>query len=128
MARNSTEYYRENKKTRRVIHKCTHCSYETTGCKLQLMNHIYARHTPENRRPFQCEHCFRGFAQKAHLYNHLLKTHDIDMSTKKKKIATNAYLIQLTEEEAKSKKTRARSLFYRNHLCIKGRDIKNKKI
>lgn len=127
MARNSTEYYRENKRTRRVLHKCTSCPYETTGSKIQLMNHIYARHTVESDRPFQCIHCTRGFAQKAHLYNHMLKKHDINVKKNENTVITIAYLIQLTRKEAKSKKTRARSIFYKHTSCVKGRDIKNNK-
>ena len=127
MARNSTDYYRENKKTRKVVYRCPSCSYETTGCKIQLMNHIHARHTPENLRPYQCSSCNRGFAQKAHLHNHLLKQHNIDIASQLHKIATMAYFIQLSQIEPKSKKTKARYNYYGTHSCIKSRDIKNRK-
>ena len=124
MVRTSTEYYRENKRTRKVVHECPHCNYETTGPKQVMQQHIHAKHTPENLRPFQCEHCNRGFAQKAHLHHHLHKEHDINMDSKRK-IATIAYLIQLLPKMPKSRKTKARSSYYKNHHFIKGRDIRN---
>ena len=50
----NTEYYRRNKKLRLNIKSCPHCNYETTGPKSSLQAHIWAKHTPENKRPFQC--------------------------------------------------------------------------
>lgn len=124
MVRTSTEYYRENKKTRKVVHECPHCNYETTGPKQVLKQHIHAKHTPEHRRPFQCTHCNRGFAQKAHLHHHLQKEHDVNMDSIKK-IATIAYLIHPLPKSPTSRKTKARFHYYLYHSLIKGRDIHN---
>ena len=77
MTKNSTDYYRENKKKRRVVHQCVHCDFETTYGKCVLINHINAHHTEECDRPFQCSCCDRGFAQKAHLIVHLKKVHNV---------------------------------------------------
>ncbi len=74
----NTQYYRNNKKNKTIIHQCPHCNYSTTGPKITLKNHIMAKHTPECDRPYQCPHnnCCRGFAQKKLLERHLLKVHD----------------------------------------------------
>ena len=74
----NTQYYRNNKKTKKIIHQCPHCNYSTTGPKITLKNHIMAKHTPESERPFQCpcNNCSRGFAQKKLLERHLQKVHN----------------------------------------------------
>ena len=36
MVNNSTDYYRENKTRKRVVHVCPHCDYYTTGPKISL--------------------------------------------------------------------------------------------
>ena len=73
----NTDYYRRNKEKRFKVHKCPHCDYETTGPKSSLQKHIYAKHTPEHLRPYQCSHCERGFAQKSNLQKHLFNQHSI---------------------------------------------------
>ena len=62
----NTQYYRNNKENKKIVHQCPHCNYSTTGPKITLKNHIMAKHTPESERPYQCLHpnCCRGFAQK----------------------------------------------------------------
>ena len=70
MVSKSTEYYRKNRQTKKVVYKCPHCNYQTNNSKIQLVNHINAKHVQEKDKPFQCEHCNRGFAQKAHLVQH----------------------------------------------------------
>ncbi len=74
----NTQYYRNNKTTKNIIHKCPHCNYSTTGAKVIIRNHVWAKHTEEKDRPFQCPHtnCSRGFAQKILLQRHLKKIHN----------------------------------------------------
>ena len=73
----NTNYYRRNKIERFCVHKCPHCNYETTGPKQCIQAHIWAKHTPENKKPFQCPcgKCSRGFASRANLLKHLKKVH-----------------------------------------------------
>jgi hypothetical protein len=77
----NTQYYRKNKKTKKIVHQCPHCNYSSTGPKITLKNHIMAKHTPESKRPFQCPHdnCCRGFAQKILLQRHLKKVHNTEV-------------------------------------------------
>ena len=65
MTRSSTQYYRDNRISRRIIYHCPHCNYETANCRISLIHHIHAKHTPESEKPYQCPECERGFAQKA---------------------------------------------------------------
>ena len=125
MTRTSTEYYRKNRETRRIIYQCPHCNYETLNSKITLRNHIHAKHTPESERPFQCQKCDRGFAQKAHLHIHCEKIHN--QHKEQRKIVAIAYIINLTEKEGKSKKTKARQIYYRSHQVIKTNDLNEKK-
>jgi len=76
----NTNYYRKNKITKKKVHCCPHCDYTSTGPKVTIRNHIWAKHTPESEKPFQCTHegCNRGFAQKILLQRHLKKVHNID--------------------------------------------------
>ena len=92
-AKNSTysrNYYRRNKEERLVVHKCPHCQYETTGPKQCIKVHIWSKHTPENKKPFQCpdSKCYRGFASWATLNKHVTKYHKITLpkNIKKKQI------------------------------------------
>ena len=82
MVNNSTDYYRQNKRLKLVVHECPHCDYCTTGPKISLKHHIDAKHTEESEKPFQCDHCERGFAQKAALINHISNIHNIDVNIK----------------------------------------------
>ena len=123
MVNNSTDYYRENKKLKRVVHQCPHCDYCTTGPKISLKHHIDAKHTEESKKPFQCEHCERGFAQKAALINHIYNIHNIEPNIKKK-IGT-IYFISLGNIPT-SKKTKARYDYYkRNPIIISNRMKEN---
>lgn len=123
----STDYYRQNKEAGVVMHKCPHCEFTTPYNKSNLMNHIYAKHTPENQRPFQCRHCERGFSQKSHLIKHMKKEHNLNTSHLEKKITNILYKITLTEKEPRSKKTKARRKYYEKHSHIKSRDMYNNK-
>ena len=78
----NTNYYRRNKEQRFNVKCCPHCNYETTGPKSALLAHIYSKHTPENKRPFQCPctECERGYAARANLKKHLIKNHDTNMN------------------------------------------------
>ena len=75
----NTNYYRRNKIQRFNVKSCRLCNYETTGPKSALQAHIWAKHTPENERPFQCpcNTCERGFSARANLNKHILKKHKI---------------------------------------------------
>lgn len=121
----STAYYRKNKESSKVLHSCPHCDYTTPNCKVVLMNHIYAKHVSEDKRPFQCHHCERGFAQKAHLTGHLKKKHDIVIIVSK--VSTLLYKIGITDCIPKSSKTLARHRFYIGNPILKSRNIYNKK-
>lgn len=123
----STDYYRNNKEEGKIMHKCPHCDFTTPYNKSNLMNHIHAKHTPENRRPFQCHHCERGFSQKSHLIKHLQKEHNIETSSLEKKITNILYKITLTEKIPRSKKTRARHEYYKANRILKSRDLHNEK-
>ena len=75
----NTSYYRRNKTLKFCVHKCPHCNYETTGPKSSIQHHIWAKHTPENEKPFvcYCNDCPRRFASKANLLKHLKSKHNI---------------------------------------------------
>ena len=125
MCNPSTKYYRENRKTKKVVHSCPHCDYTTTNAKICLMNHINAKHVEEKNRPFQCQHCERGFAQKAHLDKHLSTIHDI--ATLPLKVSSISYIIKTTDNYPKSVKTKARFDYYQNHHIINTNEINNQK-
>ena len=76
----NTNYYRKNKISKKKVHYCPHCNYTSAGPKVTIRNHIWAKHTPESEKPFQCteNNCCRGFAQKVLLQRHLKKIHNID--------------------------------------------------
>ena len=111
----STDYYRQNKEAGVVMHKCPHCEFTTPYNKSNLMNHIYAKHTPENKRPFQCRHCERIFT-KSHLIKHMKKEHNLNTSHLEKKITNILYKITLTEKEPRSKKTKSQKKILRKTL------------
>ena len=123
MTKTSTDYYRENKLLKRVVHKCHHCSYETTGPKIALKHHIDAKHKTDSERPFQCMVCSRGFAQKSHLINHCMRIHDIKLEINKQ--IGLLYSIQPTNNIPSSKKTKARYNYYKKNPIIKSTKIKN---
>ncbi len=125
MVNASTSYYRSNRRTKRVIHRCPHCNYETTNARIQLINHINAKHVAEKDRPYQCMHCARGFAQKAHLDKHLATVHDI--YNHKPKVASISYIIDITKTLPRSTKTKARREYYKTHKVINTNDINNQK-
>ena len=127
----NTAYYRKNKKQRKTVHSCPHCNYETTGPKCILENHIHAKHTQECNKPFHCRFCEKGFSQKAHLQNHLMKIHDIPEHIAKPPVKSKnifVYLIELTGKKAKSKSTLARINIYRNNKKLFAKDLSTFKI
>lgn len=81
MVNYNTNYYRRNKKQKFKVHSCKHCEFETTGPKSSLNAHVWAKHTEEKDRPFQCpcETCTRGYSAKANLHKHLRQQHDIEI-------------------------------------------------
>jgi len=122
MVNNSTDYYRQNKTLKRVVHKCSHCEYSTTGPKISLKHHIDAKHTAESEKPFQCRHCERGFAQKVALINHMSNIHNINVNIKKK--IGMIYFISLGKIPT-SKKTKARYNYYKTNPIIISNKMKN---
>jgi len=126
MPRTSTQYYRDNKRSKRVVHQCPHCSYQSTGPKIQLTNHVNAKHVPEAERPYQCRRCTRGFAQRAHLEKHMARVHDEVMERRTKAICM-VYQIEVAEKVLpRTKKTRARQAYYTKHATITSSEINNK--
>ena len=121
----STIYYRKNKATKRIIHSCPHCEYKTTNSKITLQNHINAVHVCESKRPFQCTHCPRGFAQKAHLIGHLKNVHNI--IHKPDKVTAILYIITVTAVIPTSRNTLARRNYYLQNRTLKSTDIYKKK-
>ena len=80
----NTSYYSRTKKERFRVNTCPYCDYESTGPKQVIKSHIWAKHTAESERPYQCPHvqCQRGYAAKATLYKHIKKSHNISMPKK----------------------------------------------
>lgn len=79
MVHYNTNYYRRNKEKRFKVHKCPNCNFETTGPKSSVQAHIWAKHTTEQDRPFQCPctKCTRGYSAKANLHKHMKQRHNI---------------------------------------------------
>jgi len=124
MVNASTKYYRSNRLTKKVRHCCTHCDYETSNTRIQLINHINAKHVEEKDRPYQCDHCDRGFAQKAHLSTHLSVVHHIKQTILK--ISSISYIIEPTNILPRSTKTKARRVYYLSNGIINTNEINNK--
>lgn len=124
--KHSTNYYRKNKTKRKIVHKCPHCEYETTGPKSSMQAHIWSKHTPENERPFQCymEGCCKGFAQKINFQRHLKKKHNIDVELKKNTQIAE-YHITLTNVQPIAKKINHRINFYRLNPIIYPHHLNN---
>ena len=118
----SRNYYRRNKQKRLIVHKCPHCSYETTGPKQSIKAHIWSKHTPENERPFQCPHpgCNRGFASWATLNKHTTKHHNTELPSniKKQKIIAFIVINILTNKYNRIKK-------YKDHKIINMKKLIN---
>ena len=125
MVNASTNYYRSNRKTKRVVHQCPHCDYSTTNARICLINHINAKHVKEENRPYQCMHCARGFAQKAHLDKHLSTVHNICIPVPK--VSSISYIIEVTDNLPRSTKTKARREYYKTHKLINTNEINNQK-
>ena len=124
MTRNSTDYYRQNRLLKRTVYKCPDCDYETLNSRACLVNHMNAKHVAEADRPFQCRFCERGFSQKAHLCVHCERDHNVIL--KEDKIVAVAYIIKPTKEQPKSKKIKARCLYYRTHEVIRTNELNKK--
>ena len=85
----NTKYYRRHKEKRFKVHKCPHCTFETTGPKSCLQAHVWAKHTKEKDRPFQCpcHGCKRGYSARANLHKHMKQCHNIIIPKDKDVIA-----------------------------------------
>ena len=126
MVKNSTDYYRKNRRDRRIVYQCPHCPYHTYNCKGVILNHINSKHETESNRPYQCTECDRGFAQKADLIRHLKHEHKLSGNPVYLKVSTLLYIIAPTNTLPKSKKTKARRDYYLANPVLKSRDIFNK--
>ena len=113
-------YYQRNKETREKVHKCPHCDYETTGPKQTLLNHIHAKHTKNEDKPYFCVHCSKGFAQASNYEKHMAKFHDeypnVTRTREERKPA--AYIICFGNKEPIANKTRCRFEFYKENRII----------
>ena len=94
MVAHNTNYYRRNKEKRFKIHKCHHCNFETTGPKSSLQAHIWAKHTDEKDRPFQCpcDSCDRGYSARANLHKHMKQCHNITIPKDKNIFAYSVHI------------------------------------
>jgi hypothetical protein len=121
----NTLWYRKNKLTNKVVHRCRQCNYSTTGPKIILTNHIYSKHTAEQDRPFQCpcDSCDRGFAQKGSLKKHMEKKHAQQPHENENKTIIE-YHIELQNKVPKNKRTKLRYDFYKKNLIITEEMIK----
>ena len=90
----NTNYYRRNKEKRFKVHKCPHCNFETTGPKSSLQAHIWAKHTDEKDRPFQCpcDTCHRGYSARANLHKHMKQCHNITIPKDKNIFAYSVHI------------------------------------
>jgi len=121
----STEYYRKNKLSRAKIHKCPHCSYETTGPKQTLINHINAKHKSESDKPFYCASCDKGFAQAANYEKHMKRVHDqiVKVTKTREQRKPFVYVIHLGKDIPSSKNTIARVEYYKNNKYIRADNL-----
>ena len=115
----NTNYYRRNKAQRFNVKCCPHCNYETTGPKSALQAHIWSKHTPENKRPFQCPcgSCKKGFSARANLNKHILKQHKVVMP-KKIKREILIYKIVVYNKICKDKEMKKRLNYYKENPVI----------
>ena len=115
----NTNYYRRNKALRFNVKSCSLCNYETTGPKSALQAHIWSKHTPENKRPFQCPcgTCDKGFSARANLNKHILKQHNVIMP-KKIKSEILIYKIVVRNKICKDKEMKKRLNYYKENSVI----------
>ena len=123
----NTNYYRRNKLEKFLVHRCPHCNYETTGPKQCIRAHIWAKHTPEHKKPFQCPcgDCNRGMASRANLKKHLKRDHDIILPPYTKKVLV--YKITLKRQPTLNKEHDRYKQYIQHGEFILVEDIKNKK-
>ena len=121
----NTNYYRRNKERRFKVHSCPHCNFETTGPKSSLQAHIWAKHTKEEDRPFQCpcNNCTRGYSARANLHKHLSRCHDIVIPKDKDIFAYHIVLNNMITNDL-TNDTKQRLEYYKNNMLIP-RNMKN---
>lgn len=116
----NTSYYRRNKVRRFKVHHCPHCNFETTGPKSSLQAHIWAKHTEEKDRPFQCpcSNCTRGYSARANLHKHLSRCHDIKIPKDKDIFAYHITLNNMININDLNNETNSRLEYYKNNMII----------
>lgn len=126
----NTKYYRRNKEKRFKVHKCPHCTFETTGPKSCLQAHVWAKHTEEKDRPFQCpcHGCNRGYSARANLHKHMKQCHNIIIPKDKNVIA---YVVTLnipddTQNKITNQQKNRINIYKRNQIIPKNmKDFQN---
>ena len=119
----NTNYYRRNKEKRFKVHKCPHCTFETTGPKSSLQAHIWAKHTEEKDRPFQCpcETCNRGYSARANLHKHMKQCHNVIIPKDKGVIA---YVINVSQYIRNPEKTQEERIeYYKKNMLVESKNI-----
>ena len=119
MVAHNTNYYRRNKARRFKVHTCPHCTFETTGPKSSLQAHIWAKHTEEKDRPFQCpcKKCNRGYSARANLHKHIKKFHNITIPLDKD---IYAYVVKTKDicKKVLTQKELTRYKVYKNNVVL----------
>ena len=120
MVNYNTNYYRRNKKQKFKVHTCQHCEFETTGPKSSLNAHVWAKHTKEEDRPFQCpcETCARGYSAKANLQKHLRQNHNIEIPKDNNIFAYSILVNDIVINNDWTDKTKERFIIYKDNNVL----------
>ena len=120
MVNYNTNYYRRNKQQKFKVHKCQHCTFETTGPKSSLNAHVWAKHTEEKDRPFQCpcETCTRGYSAKANLQKHIKRQHNIEIPKDNNIFAYSILVNDRVINNDCTDKTKERIIIYNNNKVL----------
>jgi|TARA_B100000795_G_scaffold227284_1_gene183578 hypothetical protein len=121
MVNYNTNYYRRNKEQKFKVHTCQHCAFETTGPKSSLNAHVWAKHTEEKDRPFQCpcETCTRGYSAKANLHKHLRQQHDIEIPKDNNIFAYSIQVNRIIQDNWTNEKQERIDIYNNNNVLPK---------
>jgi len=121
MVNYNTNYYRRNKEQKFKVHTCQHCAFETTGPKSSLNAHVWAKHTEEKDRPFQCpcETCTRGYSAKANLHKHLRQQHDIEIPKDNNIFAYSIQVNRIIQDNWTNEKQKRIDIYNNNNVLPK---------